>query len=144
MNIDTLGHFRWPPRRTPPPRPRHNNIYFLSTFLHLGCLVSANFWLPGSSMRNIGSACRTWRQFSGRWWLNLGIKSLCLIAKIGHCQALRSVSVPPLLVWPSQHLDIIQDHTPADKTHFTVSLTRACSASNEGYLKVRNHGEGPY
>ena len=68
MNIDTLGHFRWPPRRTPPPRPRHNNIYFLSTFLHLGCLVSANFWLPGSSMRNIGSACRTWRQFSGRWW----------------------------------------------------------------------------
>ena len=70
MNIDTLGHFRWPPRRTPPPRPRHNNIYFLSTFLHLGCLVSANFWLPGSFKSNKGSACRTWRQFSGRWWRN--------------------------------------------------------------------------
>ena len=35
----------------------------------IGGLFSASFWLPsGCFVRNLGSACRTWRQFQGRWW----------------------------------------------------------------------------
>ena len=36
----------------------------------LGCQVSANHLVAVWLLRNIGTTCCTWRQFSGRWWLS--------------------------------------------------------------------------
>ena len=42
--------------------------HIISFWLDFGCLVSANFWLPSIwLLRNTGKACRTWRQYQGRW-----------------------------------------------------------------------------